>query len=138
MSFVGRAEKEVEIILTRLLNPDLIRTQVPLTTLIYNFEYQTLREEVQKHKFDMVVFRRNKPHLIVEVNFKHGNQAAQKWTDIFEPLLKRYGHEILLIKDYECEYLFKPQDYTKHILSWNDVIDVINALKTQKIEFNYW
>jgi len=81
----------------------------------------------------MVIFRRNKPHLIVEINFKHGEQAAKKWREIFEPMLKRYKHDILLIQDYECDYLFKPEDYTKHVLSWNDVLDVCNALKLSKI-----
>lgn len=133
MSFIGRAESEVEIILTRLLLPDLIRTQVPLIALIDNSEWCTLREEVQKHKFDMVIFRRNKPNLVVEVNYKHKEQAAKKWRNIFDPMLRRYGHDILLVHDYECDYLFQPNDYTKHILSWNDVVDVINALKTQKI-----
>jgi len=84
----------------------------------------------------MVVYRGSKdPLLVVEVNYKHGEKAAEKWRNIFDPMLKRHGHETLLVHDYECDYLFKPQDYTKHISSWDDVIDVCNALKTQKIKF---
>lgn len=137
MSYMGRAEKETENILNIILNASLIRTQVPLTALIDYTEYTTLREEVQKHKFDMVIYRKNTdPLLVVEVNYKHGEAAAKKWRQIFEPMLRRYKHEILLIHDYECDYLFEPQDYTKHVPSWNDVIDVINALKVCKIPFN--
>lgn len=136
MSFIGRAEKEVEEILTRVLLPDLIRTQVPLEQIINQSEWQTLNEEVQKHKFDLLVLRKDKPDIIVEINYKHKEKAAKKWREIFDPMLKKYGYDTLLIHDYECNYLFKPQDYNKHILSWNDMIDIINALKSQKIEFN--
>ncbi len=133
MSFIGRAEPQVEEILTILLNPELINLQVPLYNLIPLTEFQSLNEEVQKHKFDMVVYRKNQPKLIVEVNYKHKEKAAKKWSCIFEPMLKKYGHETLLIKDYECDFLFKPEDYSKHKLSWDDVIDVCNALKTSKL-----
>lgn len=135
MSFIGRAEKEVEEILTRLLLPDLIRVQVSLKEIINTSEFYILGKEVQKHIFDLLVVRRDKPDIIVEINYKHKEKAAKKWREIFEPLLKKHGYDILLIHDYECDYLFKPQDYIKHILSYNDMIDVINALKTQKILF---
>lgn len=135
MNFIGRAEPEVELILTRLLSPELIRTQVPLYQVISAGEYESLDKEIKQHKFDMVVYRRNQPKLIVEVNFKHGEKAAKKWRTIFEPMLKSYGYEILLIRDYECDYLFKPLDYSKHQLTWNDTIDVCNALKLSNISF---
>jgi len=132
--FIGRAESEVESILTQLLYPELIRTQVPLSVVIGTAgEYELLDKEIKQHKFDMVVYRENQSKLIVEVNYKHGEKAAKKWRNIFDPLLKKYGYEILLIHDYECDYLFKPQDYTKHKSSWNDVIDVCNALKMCEI-----
>lgn len=133
MSFIGRAEIETQIILRRLLNPYLIRTQAELTHLISPSEYRMLDKEIQQHKFDMIIFRKKMPKLVVEVNYKHGEKAAKKWREIFDPMMKRFGHETLVIHDYECDSLFLPQDYSKHKLSWNDVIDVINALKTQKI-----
>lgn len=134
MSFIGRAEPQVCTILSRLLNATLIKPQVPLSELIPQEEFNILNEEVQKHKFDLVVYRKTKdPLLIVEVNYHHKEKAARKWRTIFKPLLEKYGHQTLTIHDYDCEYLFKPQDYTKHILSWGDVMDVCNALKTQKI-----
>lgn len=137
MSFIGRAEPQVELILTRLLDAKLIKTQVPLRSMINDSEYFTLNEEIQKHKFDMIIYRNtNDPIIVVEVNYKHKEKAAKKWRTIFEPMLKRFGHETLVIHDYECESLFKPQDYSKHKLSWNDVIDVCNALKLSNISFH--
>lgn len=131
--FIGRAETEVQSILTNLLSPQLIRTQVPLFTVIGADEYELLDKEIKQHKFDMMVYRGHQPKVIVEVNYKHGEKAAKKWREIFDPMLKKYGYEILLIHDYECDYLFKPQDYTKHKSSWNDVIDVCIALKLCQI-----
>jgi len=136
MSFIGRAEPEVELILTELLSPELIRTQVPLYVLIDTDEYESLDKEIKQHKFDMMVYRKNQPELIVEVNYKHGEKAAKKWREIFDPMLKRYGYEILLVHDYECDHLFKPQDYTKHKSSQNDVTDVKNALKLCNVSFH--
>lgn len=136
MNFIGRAEPEVEFILTRLLDASLIKTQVPLRSLINDSEYFTLSEEVQKHKFDMIIYRRAKdPILVVEVNYKHKEKAAKKWRTIFEPMLKRYGHQTLTINDYECDHLFQPQDYSKHKLSWRDVVDVCYALELSNISF---
>lgn len=134
-TWIGRAEPEVELILTRLLSPELIRTQVPLEQVIGAGEYESLDIEIKQHKFDMVVYRGYQPKLIVEVNYKHKEKAARKWRTIFEPMLKSYGYEILLVHDYECDYLFKPQDYSKHQLTWNDTIDVCNALKLSNISF---
>lgn len=136
MSFIGRAEPEVELILSRLLDAKLIKTQVPLRSLINDSEYFTLNEEVQKHKFDMIIYRHSRdPIIVVEVNYKHKEKAAKKWRTIFEPMLKKYGHETLTINDYECDHLFKPQDYSKHQLTWDDTIDVCNALKLSNISF---
>jgi len=134
--FIGRAEPQTKLILSRLLSPDIIKIQVPLYTLIPILEFNLLDPEVQKHKFDMVLYKKNTPHLIVEVNFKHGEKAAKKWRTIFKPLLEKYHHQTLTIDDYECSSLFKPQDYTTHILSWDDIQDVCNALKTQHIKYS--
>jgi len=131
--FVGRAEKLVKKILQSLLDPIEIRTQVKLQDLIPYDEYILFDTEFQKHKFDMVVEQKNKKLIVVEVNYKHGTKAAFKWNNVFDALLRKHGHLILLVKDYECDYLFKPQDYSKHKVSWYDVIDVIHALNMANI-----
>jgi len=133
MSFIGRAEKEVELILKKLFYPSKIFSQIPLKQLISLDEYNFLNEEVQKHKFDLYVYDFR---LIVEVNYKHGEKAAKKWRTIFQPLLKKHNIQTLTISDYECESLFEPQNYSNHKNSWNDYTDVINALITQKIPTN--
>lgn len=131
--FVGRAEKEVSFILNRLLAPKIILEQVPLYYLIPKVEYELLDKEFKQHKFDLVVHKHNGKKIIVEVNYKHGEKAARKWSEIFVPMLQKQGHETLAIHDYECNYLFKPQDYSKHKLTFGDFQDVINAMVTQKI-----
>lgn len=131
--YIGRAEKEVSFILNRLLDPKIILKQVPLYYLIPKVEYQTLDKEIQQHKFDLAVHKHNGKKIIVEVNYKHGEKAARKWSEIFVPMLQKQGHETLAIHDYECNYLFKPQDYSKHKLTFGDFQDVINAVVTQKI-----
>lgn len=131
--FVGRAEKEVQFILNRLLAPKIILEQVPLYYLIPKVEYEILDKEIKQHKFDLAVHKHNGKKIIVEVNYKHGEKAARKWSEIFEPMLRKNEHETLVINDYECDYLFKPQDYSEHKLTFGDFQDVINAMVTQKI-----
>jgi len=133
MSFIGRAEEQVSTILYQLLEPEMIRSQALLINFVDVAEYMSLDEEIQQHKFDLVVYRKNKPNVIVEINYKHKEKAAKKWRTIFDPMLKRYGHETLVIHDYECLSLFKPQDYSKHISSEQDIRDVINAIQVSKI-----
>lgn len=135
MSFIGRAEPEVKFILNRLLAPKIILEQVLLYYLIPKSEYEILDKEIKQHKFDLVVHKQDGKKIVVEVNYKHKEKAAKKWRIIFEPMLQKYGHETLTIKDYECESLFKPLDYSKHKLSWDDTIDVCNALKLSNISF---
>lgn len=132
-NFVGRAEHEVKFILNRILNPKIILEQVPLYYLIPKAEYQILDKEIKQHKFDLAVHKHNGKKIIVEVNYKHGEKAARKWSEIFVPMLQKQGHETLAIHDYECNYLFKPQDYSKHKLTYYDFVDVLNAMITDKI-----
>lgn len=129
MSFIGRAEPEVEHILKKLFDTRIV-SQLPLKSLIPKSVFDSLDEEIQKHKFDLYLYDQ---HMVVEVNYKHKEKAARKWRTIFEPLLRKYNIKTLTIHDYECESLFEPADYSKHVLSWDDIIDVINALKTQNI-----
>jgi len=136
MDFTGRAERETEIILNQLLHPTTIKPQVPLSALISSEEFNLYDEEIQKHKFDLVVDMSNYS-IIVEVNYKHKEKAAKKWRTIFEPLLEKNNYKTLVINDYDCDTLFKPQDYTKHRITWDDFVDIINALKLTNIQIPF-
>jgi len=132
MSFIGRAEKESKKILKKLLNPIEIKEQVLLVDLIPYYEYQFFNDEVQKHKFDLLIITKTQK-IVTEINYKHKEKAARKWHLIFTPTLERLGYTLLVINDYECETLFKPQNYSKHKWSPQDDQDIINALKTSGI-----
>jgi len=134
MSFIGRAEKESKQILKKLLNPIEIKEQVPLVDLIPYSEYHFFNEEVQKHNFDLMIITKTLK-IVVEINYKHKEKAARKWRVIFTPTLERLGYKLLVINDYECETLFKPQDYSKHKWSPQDDQDIINALKISNINY---
>jgi len=131
--FIGRAEPPTHHFLLKLYPDDRILTQTPLSYLISHKEFQTFNEEVQKHKFDFVVIRNNKPTLVIEVNYKHGEKSAKKWRQIFEPLLKKEGYIPVTIDDYDCISLFKGNK-ENHKLSWNDLRDIINALEKAGVE----
>ena len=125
-------EKESKKILKRLLNPIKIKEQVPLVDLIPYEEYNFFNDEVQKHKFDLLIITETEK-IIVEINYKHKEKAARKWRVIFTPTLERLGYKLLIINDYDCETLFKPQDYSKHKWSKQDDQDIINALELAQI-----
>lgn len=140
MNIIGRAEPEVKLILTELLSPELIRTQVPLHTVISPGEYSLLDKEIKQHKFDMVVYRENQPKLIVEVNYKHGEKAAIKWRRIFSPMIKKLKNPCAIpvtIDDYECLTLFKHTKTNHTKLRKSDYQDVINALQLAGVSVNF-
>jgi len=85
----------------------------------------------KKHKFDFYVERPNKKGLLVEVNYKHGNKSAQKWLDIFEPMITAQNMIPVVIDDFECKSLFKDES---HPINLGDWLDVINALNTAGVE----
>jgi len=133
--FVGRAEKEVKEILHEIYPGILIVTQFPLRKLISYSLYTTLNEEVQKHKFDLIVYTPNR--LIVEVNYKHGPKAAQKWRQIFEPMIEDLEAIPVTIDDYECDSIFRHEINSTKPINKADYQDVINALKLSKISVKF-
>ena len=84
--FIGRAEPEVQLILSRLFPKSIIKTQVPITELILPEEAAILDQEVLNHKCDLTVETGNQ-YLVGEVNFGHKEKAAIKWRKIFVPAL---------------------------------------------------
>ena len=124
--FIGRAEPEVQMILSKLFPKAIIKTQVPITQLILPEEAAVLDQEVLNHKCDMTVQTANQ-YLVVEVNYAHKEKAAKKWRKIFAPALKRTGKIAVTIDDYDCIHLFKKGTHG-HKMTWEDYQDVINQL----------
>ncbi len=130
--FIGRGEVRAKVIFSRLFNHQKIATQVPIESLISYQDFVFLDQEFKNHKFDIVVYRPNDV-LVIEINYKHGNKAAQKWNDVFKPLLLKNACVPITIDDYDCEKFFKgeePRDVT-----WDDVLDIVQLLKLKKITF---
>ena len=125
--FIGRAEPEVQLILSRLFPKAIIKTQVPITELILPEEAAVLDQEVLNHKCDLTVQTGNQ-YLVVEVNYGHKEKAAIKWSKIFAPSLKRTGKIAVTIDDYDCTHLFK-KGINGHTMTWDDFHDVINQLQ---------
>lgn len=131
--FIGRGERLVRSLLTNPFSIQDIFGQVPLENLIPRPRWNLLDEEVQKHKFDFVAVRHNHKKLVIEVNYKHGEKSAKKWNNIFVPLLKEFGYDVLTVDDYNCDTLFSNLKRDIHP-SYSDLNDLINALKVGKIE----
>ena len=127
VSFIGRAEPEVELILSKLFPKAIIQTQVPITELILPEEAAVLDQEVLNHKCDMTVQTGNQ-YLVVEVNYGHKEKAARKWSEIFGPALKRTHKIPVTIDDYDCTHIFQKGMYG-HKMTWMDFTDVINQLE---------
>ena len=91
-------------------------------------------QEIKNHKFDFVIYRKT-DIIVLEVNYKHGPKAAQKWVDIFIPLLKsstKFGHLKIIpitIDDYDCRSLFNLNSKKQHKITWDDYRDIIDALE---------
>ena len=125
--FIGRAEPEVQLILSRLFPKAIIKTQVPITELILPEEAAVLDQEVLNHKFDLTVETGNQ-YLVGEVNYGHKEKAARKWRKIFAPALKRTKKIAVTFDDYDCTHLFK-KGINGHTMTWDDFHDVINQLQ---------
>lgn len=132
--FIGRGENETKKILQALFPKATISAQVPIEKLINPIDFEQLDEEFQKHKCDLVLY--NGPNIIViEVNYKHKEKAAKKWT-IFEKLLKKAERIPITINDYNCEYLFSDSARLKKKMPWGSHYDIIRELNRQGITPN--
>lgn len=133
--FIGRGEKEAQKILQRLFPQSVIYTQVPIQKLVKSTEFASLDEEIQKHKFDLVVY--NGPNiLVIEINYKHKEKAAKKWSNIFSKLLIDNHSIPITIDDYNCEFLFSKSEKQKKKNPWGPYIDIIRELQRQGINPN--
>ncbi len=133
--FIGRGENEVKKILGILFPRANISAQVPIVLLIKSEDYKQLDQEIKNHKFDLVVY--NGPNtLVVEVNYKHKEKAAKKWSNIFTNLLINAFKTPVTIDDYNCEYLFSDSVKLKKKNPWGSYIDVIRELQRQGINPN--
>jgi len=133
--FIGRAEKEVKKILYEIYPGILIVEQFPLQKLIPHSLYITLNEEVQKHKFDLIVYTTTK--LIVEVNYHHGTKATQKWRQIFTPMIEDLQAISVTVDDYECDSIFRHKVDSTKPLNKADYQDVIIALQLAGISVKF-
>lgn len=132
MSFIGRGEEEVKNVLQALFPKAKIEAQVPIEKLISSNDYRFLDQEIKNHKFDLVVYL-GRSTLVVEVNYKHKEKAAKKWSNIFVRNLINSGKIPITIDDYNCDYLFSDSKRLKNNKKWGVFIDVINELERQGI-----
>lgn len=133
--FIGRGEREAKQILQKLFPKSTIKTQVSIQSLIKSEDYLSLDKEFQQHNFDLVVY--NGPNvLVIEINYKHKEKAAQKWSNIFTNLLINNRAIPLTIDDYNCEYLFSFSKKLTKKHPWGAYLDIIRELERQGITPN--
>ena len=132
MSIVGRGENRTVEILKHIFPKNTIYQQYPLRNLISPDEYKRLGPEYNKHNHDIVMFDSRGFCTVIEVDFEHGDIAQEKW-ELYEKLLHKFKHKTCNIPDSECKSLFQLKD-GKHTDTWQDWIDVINALKTAGVD----
>jgi myosin-crossreactive antigen len=133
--FIGRGEKEVETILKALFPKAVIIPQLSISNVIESSEYEKFDQEFKNHNCDFIMtVGPNK--IAIEVNYKHGEKAAQKWSEIFAPLIKQNGNIPMTIEDYNCEFLFSDSTRLKKKNPWGSHIDVIRELIRQGINPN--
>jgi len=135
MSFIGRGENEVKKILQALFPNADISAQVPIELLIRMKDFEILDQEFKNHKFDLVLY--NGPNiLVIEVNYKHKEKAAKKWSNIFTNLIINNGKIPVTIEDYNCEFLFSDSKRLTQKNPWGPYLDVIRELARQGINQN--
>jgi hypothetical protein len=134
MSFIGRGENRVKQILRCLFKDQaMVMAQVPIQKVIKKEDYEILGSEHNQHKFDLVVvFTNGRPHIVVEVNYKHGSGAVKKWNNVYYPNILNAGKIPLAIEDRECESIFDTAD--ERPLRWDDFKDVIGTLERARIQ----
>jgi hypothetical protein len=129
---IGRGEKRVEFILDTLFGADKIMRQVPISSVISPEDYDDLGKEHNKHKFDLAIL--GNPTYIIEVNYKHGKIAHEKWA-VYKLLIEKNPHfKTITIDDSECESLFSLDKNGRHEDTWVDWMDVIRALDMGGVE----
>lgn len=126
-AFVGRGEESAKRILEKLFDYSGVRKQVSLLQLIPYIPEEILGTEQRKHKFDLYVAAKS---LVIEVNFKHGRKAYEKWG-IYKDYVEAAGYKTMVIEANECKHLFESDPAN---LTWQDYIDVINALDNAGIK----
>lgn len=132
-SYIGRGELRVKKVLQKLYPSFRIEQQIPLSKLIEKTDFDILDEVYQKHKFDLAIaFNSFQYYAVIEVNYKHGEVASRKWSNIFKPLLEKVNIKTVTINDYECTSVFDTKE--ERSLSWKDFIDVINGLSMGGLE----
>lgn len=124
--FIGRGEKRTVEILCKLFPTSQIRQQVPIKNLISEDSWKKLGEEHRKHKHDIVILTSEKD-IVIEVNYKHGSKAHDKWQ-VYKAYLEDAGCKCVTIDDNECLTLFQLRN-GEHDDCWQDWIDVIRALE---------
>jgi len=107
-----------------------VNSQVNITKLIPASECELLDEEILKHNFDFLAIRKNLRFIVIEVNYKHKEKAAQKARQIFKPLLERYEYDYMTIDDWDCLSIFKPHSTP----TYDDIIDMTNQFKKAGIK----
>lgn len=137
--YIGRGEVLVKKIFLRLFPGIIIKQQVDIKKVIRAEDYAILDQEIKNHKFDLVLYpyggQVHRP-IVVEVNYKHGAKAEDKWYKIFVPLIKKAGMLSLPINDYECDHLFHQFPDGTHKVTWQDFMDVMNCMIIVGIEPN--
>jgi len=133
--YVGRGELLSKKILLQLLSCVGIQGQVNIKNIVLPEDYHILDQEIKNHNFDWVVRRTNTPDIVVEVNYGHKEKAAQKWRQIFVPMIIKAGLLYMTIDDYDCrdKGLFYLNSKKEHKLSWDDHRDIIDSLEKAEI-----
>lgn len=145
-NFIGRGEKLVERIISRLFIKSEIQRQVPIKQLVHDEDFIEYDEEFAKHKCDLVIIvldsKGKTKTLVIEVNYKHKEKAAKKWRQTFAPDIKRNENFPITINDYDCRsslpkvkgifYLDSKKNHGP--ITWNDVRDVIDHLDKAGVE----
>ena len=134
--FIGRGEVIASKILFRLVDCVGLQGQVNIQNIILPEDYAILDQEVKNHNFDFIMRRTSKPDVVIEINYKHKEKAAKKWSKIFIPLIEKAGYDYMTIDDYDCRKrgLFWLNSKGKHLaITWDDYRDVIDSLETAGI-----
>lgn len=137
--YIGRGEDLSKKIFLRLIDNTGILEQVSIISVILPEDYEILDPEIQKHKFDFVLLRNNKKHIIIEINYKHKEKASKKWNNIFVPLIEKAGYDYVTVNDYDCREhgLFWLNSKKEHAdVTWDDFRDIIDALEVSGIQPN--
>lgn len=125
--FIGRGEERAVKILEKLFPSYKVIQQMPIKNLLNVDQYRELGEEYRQHKHDIVLAIPNYDYIIIEINYKHGKKANEKW-EVYKTHLEVAGHRTVTIEEEDCKSLFLLKDGI-HTNTWQDWIDVIQALK---------